>query len=39
MVNYDYSVRDSNGNLIQYLYGEDGISAEFIEDQKFDLLT
>lgn len=38
MVNYDFSVRDSSGNLIQYLYGEDGISAEFIEDQKFDLL-
>lgn len=39
MVNYDFSVRDSTGNLIQYIYGEDGISAEYIEDQKFDLLS
>jgi DNA-directed RNA polymerase II subunit RPB1 len=38
MVQYDYTVRDSNGNLVQYLYGEDGISAEFIEEQKFDIL-
>ncbi len=38
MVQYDYSVRDSYGNLIQYLYGEDGIAGEFIEEQKFDFL-
>ena len=38
MVQYDHTVRDSNGNLIQYLYGEDGIAAEFIEEQKFDIL-
>lgn len=38
MVQYDYSVRDTHGNLIQYLYGEDGIAGEFIEEQKFDLL-
>ena len=39
MVQYDYSVRDSRGNIIQFLYGEDGIAAEFIEDQKFPLLV
>ena len=38
MVQYDQTVRDSQGNIIQFLYGEDGISAEFIEEQKFDLL-
>ena len=39
MVQYDLSVRDSHGNLIEYLYGEDGIAGEFIEEQKFDLLN
>lgn len=38
MVQYDFTVRDSHGNLIQYVYGEDGINGEFIEDQKFDLM-
>ena len=38
MVQYDYSVRDSHGNIIEYLYGEDGMNGEFIEDQKFDIL-
>ena len=32
MVQYDYSVRDSMGNIIQYLYGEDGIGPEYIEE-------
>lgn len=39
MVQYDYSVRDARGNIIQFLYGEDGIAAEFIENQKFTFLT
>ncbi len=29
---YDGSVRDSNGQILQFLYGEDGIQAEFIEE-------
>lgn len=33
IVKYDGTVRDSQGNLIQILYGEDGFAAEFIEKQ------
>jgi len=32
-VQYDNTVRTSTGNIIQFLYGEDGIAGEFIEDQ------
>jgi len=39
MVQYDSTVRDSYGSIIQFLYGEDGIAGEFIEDQKFDLMN
>jgi DNA-directed RNA polymerase II subunit RPB1 len=39
MVQYDYSVRDARGNIVQFLYGEDGIAAEFIENQRFKFLT
>ena len=38
MVKYDGSVRTSRDHLIQFLYGEDGISGEFIEDMTIDLL-
>ena len=38
MVQYDNTVRDSHGNMIQFVYGEDGIAAEFIEEQRFDML-
>ena len=38
MVKYDGTVRDSQGNIIQFLYGEDGMAAEFIEDQKIELI-
>ena len=31
-VQYDNTVRTSSGNIIQFLYGEDGIAGEFIED-------
>ena len=31
MVKYDGTVRDSSNNIIQFLYGEDGINAEYIE--------
>ncbi|KII64531.1 DNA-directed RNA polymerase II subunit RPB1 [Thelohanellus kitauei] len=33
MVHYDGTVRNSNRNLIQLRYGEDGMSGEFIEFQ------
>jgi DNA-directed RNA polymerase II subunit RPB1 len=36
MVKYDGTVRNSNGDVIQFLYGEDGMAAEFIERQPMD---
>jgi DNA-directed RNA polymerase II subunit RPB1 len=39
MVNYDGTIRNSSGNIIQFLYGEDGMAGEFIEDQKIETLT
>ena len=38
MINYDGTARNSLGQVIQFLYGEDGIAGEFIEDQKFETL-
>lgn len=38
MVKYDGTVRNSLGSIVQFLYGEDGISGELIEDQKFEIL-
>ena len=39
MVKYDGTVRNSIGNLIQFLYGEDGMAGEWIEDQKIETLN
>jgi DNA-directed RNA polymerase II subunit RPB1 len=38
MVKYDGTVRNSVGDVIQFLYGEDGMAAELIESQKLDSL-
>ena len=38
MVKYDGTVRDSSNNIIQFLYGEDGINAEYIENQRIELI-
>ncbi|KAH9322486.1 hypothetical protein KI387_017125 [Taxus chinensis] len=38
MVKYDGTVRNSLGDVIQFLYGEDGIDAVWIESQKLDSL-
>lgn len=38
MVQYDSTVRDAYGNIVQFLYGEDGIAGEYVEEQYFDLL-
>ena len=38
MVKYDGTVRNSLGDVIQFLYGEDGMDATFIEKQSFDSL-
>ena len=32
-VSYDYSVRDSEGNIIQFVYGDDGMDATYVESQ------
>lgn len=37
-VSYDYSVRTANGSIVQFIYGEDGMDATFIESQSL-LLT
>ena len=39
MINYDGTVRNSTGNIIQFIYGEDGMAAEYIEDQEFEILN
>eukprot|EP00949_MAST-11_sp_MAST-11-sp1_P004746 g4746.t1 len=39
MVRYDGTVRNSEGHIIQFLYGEDGISGEYCEGQRFKILT
>ena len=38
MVKYDGTVRNSNGAIVQFLYGEDGMNAELIEDQPLETL-
>jgi len=38
MIKYDGTVRNSLGHIIQFIYGEDGMSGEFVEDQKIETL-
>jgi len=38
MVKYDGTVRNSVGDIIQFVYGEDGMDAVFIEMQKIDCM-
>lgn len=38
MVQYDGTVRTSRNDLIQFVYGEDGMAGESIEDVSIDLL-
>ncbi len=38
MVKYDNTVRDSYDNVVQFLYGEDGFDATYIETQEFKIL-
>ncbi|RDW90073.1 DNA-directed RNA polymerase II core subunit RPO21 [Aspergillus mulundensis] len=39
MVKYDGTVRNSLGDIIQFIYGEDGLDGAHIEHQKLDILT
>jgi len=38
MVHHDGTVRDSKGNVVQFLYGDDGMDGMRIEKQRFDHL-
>lgn len=37
-VSYDRTVRNSAQEVLQFLYGEDGMSGEFVEDQVIELM-
>eukprot|EP01080_Neovahlkampfia_damariscottae_P004653 gene4653-8226_t len=37
-VRYDGTVRDGSGNIIQFLYGEDGMDSTFLEFQTFNTI-
>lgn len=39
MAQYDGTLRTSGGQVVQFLYGEDGMDAVWIERQDFDSLT
>mmetsp|Transcript_8390 Transcript_8390/g.18385 ORF Transcript_8390/g.18385 Transcript_8390/m.18385 type:complete len:1171 (-) Transcript_8390:1742-5254(-) len=39
MARYDGTLRTSNGSIVQFLYGEDGMDAVWVERQTFDSLT
>jgi DNA-directed RNA polymerase II subunit RPB1 len=38
-VKYDGTVRDSRGNVVQFIYGEDGLDGAHIEKQRVDVIT
>ncbi|KAJ4366276.1 DNA-directed RNA polymerase II core subunit rpo21 [Neocucurbitaria cava] len=39
MVKYDGTVRNSMGDIIEFIYGEDGLDGAHIEKQKVDIIT
>ncbi|KAI5296463.1 DNA-directed RNA polymerase II subunit rpb1 [Ascosphaera acerosa] len=39
MVKYDGTVRNSLGDVIQFIYGEDGLDGAHIENQRVDVIT
>lgn len=38
-INYDLTVRSATGSIIQFLYGEDGMSATKLENQTFKFIN
>eukprot|EP00771_Trimastix_marina_P000587 gnl/Trimastix_PCT/1604.p1 GENE.gnl/Trimastix_PCT/1604~~gnl/Trimastix_PCT/1604.p1 ORF type:complete len:1642 (+),score=662.43 gnl/Trimastix_PCT/1604:291-4928(+) len=38
MIQYDGTVRNSLGDVVQFLYGEDGMAGEFMENQRLDTI-
>ncbi|KAI9855877.1 MAG: DNA-directed RNA polymerase II subunit rpb1 [Vezdaea acicularis] len=39
MAKYDGTVRNSLGDIIQFVYGEDGLDGVYIENQSLDIIT
>jgi DNA-directed RNA polymerase II subunit RPB1 len=39
VVQYDGTVRNSTGDIVQFAYGEDGMDGTYLEKQPFDLMT
>ena len=39
MVKYDGTIRNSLGDILQFIYGEDGLDAMYIEPQPLDIIT
>ena len=39
MVKYDGTVRNSLGDIVQFVYGEDGLDGAHIEQQKLDIIA
>ncbi|KAM0719906.1 hypothetical protein Q7P37_004041 [Cladosporium fusiforme] len=39
MVKYDGTVRNSLGDIVQFIYGEDGLDAVYIEKQSLDIIN
>ncbi|KAF2470997.1 beta and beta-prime subunits of DNA dependent RNA-polymerase [Lindgomyces ingoldianus] len=39
MVKYDGTVRNSLGDIVEFIYGEDGLDGAFIEKQRIDIVT
>lgn len=42
MVQYDLTVRDSDGSVVQFLYGEDGLDipkTQFLQPKQFPFLA
>jgi len=37
-VHYDYSVRNASGSIIQFMYGDDGMDATFVESQPLEII-
>ena len=37
-VDYDYSVRNAAGSIIQFMYGDDGMDATFVESQPLEII-
>ena len=38
-VQYDGTLRDSRGNIVQFIYGEDGLDGAHIENQRVDTIV